>query len=257
MHPVLLEYGRVILYSYGLCVAIGAGLGLWYMRAQAARADISVKRIYDLFFYIIVAGLLGGRFLYVVINLRNFNSFIDIFKIWEGGLVFYGGFAAGFGMFFFLVKKWSVPPLPVLDIIAPAIALGHAFGRLGCFFAGCCYGLPTTLPWAIRFTDPHTLGPIGELIHPTQLYSFLGNTAIFVWLHHSLKKRTFNGEVISRYLVLYGLFRFCVEFLRNDPRGPLFLSLTMMQYISIVLVSTGCIILFKKKKFLVPARQKV
>jgi len=137
----------------------------------------------------------------------------------------------------------------MLDIGAAAIALGQGLGRLGCFTAGCCYGRPTDLPWAVTFTDPRCLAVevLNTPVHPTQLYSSLflmALTGFLVWLH---PRRKFPGQGAAAYLVLYGSFRFGVEFLRSDPRGAFSLmdiTLATSQWISLLAVAAGIIIYY-------------
>jgi phosphatidylglycerol:prolipoprotein diacylglycerol transferase len=124
----------------------------------------------------------------------------------------------------------------VTDIFAPSIAIGHAFGRIGCFLAGCCYGEPCTLPWAVTFTDSRTLAPPGVPLHPTQLYSAIGLLLLFAFLLFLRKKKTFQGELFWTYLLCYSIGRFFLEFLRGDDRGSVLGGLlSTTQAISILL----------------------
>ncbi len=252
MYPVLLKVGRVAFYTYGLCIAAGVLAGMFYLRSKAPRYGLTVKRVYDLVFFMFISGLLGGRLLFVAMNLRRFDSFFDVFKVWEGGLVFYGGFAASLATFFILMKVWKVRIPAVLDVLGPTGALIHAIGRLGCFFAGCCYGYETGLPWGVIFSNPQSLAPLGIRIHPTQVYASLGNAVIFVILHRRLGKKLFDGEVFLWYMIGYGMLRFFNEFLRADPRGPVVLMLTGMQHMSLAIGLTGLCLLVMKRRTLAP-----
>ncbi|MBD3272064.1 MAG: prolipoprotein diacylglyceryl transferase, partial [Elusimicrobia bacterium] len=157
MHPILFKIGNVVFYSYGLFVALGAFAALTYLRIHRSYASLEPKQVYDLVFYVIIGALVGGRVLYVLVNIRDFANPLEVFKIWHGGLIFYGGLAGGFAVLYYVVKRWGLSLLSTLDYSAPAIALAHSFGRMGCFFAGCCYGLETDCPLHILFTDPHSL----------------------------------------------------------------------------------------------------
>jgi len=161
--------------------------------------------------------------------------------IWRGGLVFYGGLIGGAVAFIVAARILKMDLLKSADTVAPAVALGHGIGRIGCFFAGSCYGKPTDLPWAVVFTDPRSLaqGVLGTPVHPVQIYSSLSLMALAVVLIRIRKVSRFEGQVIASYGILYGILRFAMEFLRGDPRGFLAISgvtLSTSQVISLVVV---------------------
>ena len=220
MHPVLFHLGKWTLYSYGFMIAVGILVGLFLARRQAALEGIDQDKIIDIVFYILVAALIGARLLFVLMNFGEYAAHpLDIVKIWQGGLVFYGGLVPGVIIALWYIKRLGLPLWQVADIFAPSLALGHAFGRIGCFLAGCCYGLPCTVPWAVTFTDPRTLALQGIPLHPTQLYSALGLLLLFAFLLFLRKKKTFQGELFWTYLFCYAVGRFFLEFLRGDDRG--------------------------------------
>jgi phosphatidylglycerol:prolipoprotein diacylglycerol transferase len=220
MHPVLFHVGKLYIYSYGLMIAIGIVVGLFLARRQAAREGINPDKIIDISFYALVAALIGSRLLFVLMNLGEYtDNPLDIFKIWEGGVVFYGGLIPAVAIGIWYIKRLNLPLWQVSDIFAPSVAIGHAFGRIGCFLAGCCYGKPSSLPWAVTFTDPRSLAEKGIPLHPTQLYSSLGLFAIFAFLVFLRRKKAFHGELFWSYTLAYSIFRFFIEFLRGDPRG--------------------------------------
>jgi phosphatidylglycerol:prolipoprotein diacylglycerol transferase len=220
MHPVLIHIGKLHIYSYGLMIAIGIVVGLFLARRQATREGIDPDKIIDISFYALVAALIGSRLLFVLMNLGEYtDNPLDIFKIWEGGVVFYGGLIPAVAVGIWYIKRLNLPLWQVSDIFAPSVAIGHAFGRIGCFLAGCCYGKPSSLPWAVTFTDPRSLAEKGIPLHPTQLYSSLGLFAIFAFLVFLRRKKAFHGELFWSYTLAYSIFRFFIEFLRGDPRG--------------------------------------
>lgn len=220
MHPVLFHIGKLHVYSYGLMIAIGIVVGLFLARRQAVREGINPDKIVDIAFYILLAALIGSRLLFVLTNFGEyFADPIKILKIWEGGLVFYGGLIPAVAIGIWYIKRLGLPLWQVTDIFAPSVAIGHAFGRIGCFLAGCCYGMPSSLPWAVTFTDPRSLAPQGIPLHPTQLYSSLGLFATFAFLIWLRKRKTFPGELLWSYILVYSIVRFFMEFLRGDPRG--------------------------------------
>src|SRR5262249_829742 len=156
----LFEIGPVIVHFYGVLVALGIIAGYQMMKWAAIQRDLDPQALADLTALLVFSGLLGARLFYVVLNISYYKvHVIEVFKIWEGGLVFYGGFlsAAAVGQWFVMRKK--LPLGVVADCTAPALAIGQAIGRLGCFMAGCCYGKPTSLPWGVQFKDSLSLGP--------------------------------------------------------------------------------------------------
>ena len=222
MHPILLKIGSITLYTYGLFVALGFMTAIWFAsrRAKARGAAIQHDEITDLFLVILLSSLVGARLLYVIQNFSLFSDHpLDMFKIWNGGLVFYGGFILALVAAMVYVKYKKFDLWPTADLLAPAIALGHAVGRLGCLFAGCCYGKTCDLPWAITFSDPDSLALLGIPLHPTQLYAVFSNLIIFGLLLAMDKKSAFAGRLFWLYILFYGIFRSLIEFFRGDERG--------------------------------------
>lgn len=157
MHPTIVRFGPLSIHSYGLMIAIGFGLALVLMYRLAKKEGLPAGRLMDMAFWAALAGIIGSRLIYVVTRWDEFmvplftRGDLRIFKIWEGGLTFYGGLIGGIIVGLLLVRRWRIPLLPVMDIAGPAVALGQAVGRIGCFLAGCCWGKPSYLPWAISF----------------------------------------------------------------------------------------------------------
>ena len=248
MHPVLLNIGNFNLYTYGLFVALGFMTAVWVSQKNAATHDISPQAVTDIFFVILVSALFGARLLYVLINFNNYkDNWLDIFKIWNGGLVFFGGFLGAVIASFIYMKMQNFNTWKTADLLSPGVALGHALGRLGCFFAGCCYGKICDLPFAIKFTNPESLAPLEVYLHPTQIYSVLSNFILFFILMGIQKKKKFNGMVFLTYIMLYSLFRFIIEFFRGDFRGNfIFDSISMSQGIGLMVFFIALIILIKQ-----------
>ncbi|GAB6062978.1 prolipoprotein diacylglyceryl transferase [Deferrisoma palaeochoriense] len=223
MHPILFQFGKLTVYTYGLFVALGFFAALWVAGREAERLGLEPRKVQDLGLVVLIAALVGARLFYVLVEWEYFVEHPwQVFEIWKGGLVFYGGFVVAALASLAYVRHAGLPVWPTGDAVAPGLALGQALGRIGCFFAGCCYGAECDLPWAVTFTDPRGLAPLNLPLHPTQLYSALGNLAIFLVLYLGFRKRWGGtGRVFGLYLVLYPAFRFVVEFFRNDPRGAL------------------------------------
>lgn len=244
MHPILFRLGPLTLHTYGFLVAAGFLTGIAFAVIQAKKEGIPSDKIIDLGFYIILAAIIGSRLLFILINAGHYIANpLDIFKIWEGGLVFYGGILLAVPTAIWYVTKNRLGLWNTADIFAPSIAIGHAFGRLGCFAAGCCYGkAAAALPWGVIFTDPDCLAPTNVALHPTQLYESAGEFINFLILISLRRYRTFNGQLFMSYLVLYSVLRFTVEFFRGDvERGFIFQNLSVSQGISIAMLLTGVI----------------
>ena len=201
---------------------------IWFSshRAKIRGAAIQSQEITDLFLVILISSLVGARLFYVAQNFSLFSAHpLDIFKIWNGGLVFYGGFIAALVATVIYVKQKGFEIWSTADLLAPGIALGHAVGRLGCLFAGCCYGSTCDLPWAVTFTDPESLAPLNIPLHPTQLYAVISNLIIFCLLLALDRKSAFAGRLFWLYILLYGIFRSLVEVFRGDDRGAFVFNL--------------------------------
>ncbi|MDX9787329.1 MAG: prolipoprotein diacylglyceryl transferase [Desulfobacterales bacterium] len=248
MHPVLIKIGPVSIYTYGLFVALGFLVGILVAQKEAVRLGQAPARVGDLCFYILIAAIIGSRLFYMAVNPGEFmENPLEIFKIWNGGLVFYGGFIAAVVTMVVYLRRKRLPLWQTTDILAPGLAAGHVLGRIGCFFAGCCYGKACALPWAVTFTDPMSLAPHGIPIHPTQLYEVINNLILFSFLWWFRKRKTFDGQVFWVYLLLYGVTRTLLEIFRGDPRG-LFLDglLSISQIIGMALAAIAVAMLIYK-----------
>ncbi len=252
MHPILISLGSFKLYTYGFFIALGFLAGVTLARTEARRMGASPEKFTDLCFYMLIAAILGSRVFYAATAPRVFlDDPLEFFKIWKGGLVFYGAFFAALLTLVIYVKKKAMPFWRTADILAPPLAAGHALGRIGCFFAGCCYGKTCELPWAVTFSHPESLAPVGVALHPTQLYSSLNNFIIFAALWSWRKRKTFDGQLFWLYVLMYGITRSVIEAFRGDFRGgTLFDVLTVSQTIGVsmsVLAAVMLIILGKRR----------
>ncbi|MGM0655190.1 MAG: prolipoprotein diacylglyceryl transferase [Thermodesulfobacteriota bacterium] len=248
MHPILLQIGSLKLYTYGFFVALGFIIAIWFTKRNAKFYGVPNQIVSDLFFTVLISALVGARILYVLINLNTYtDNFLDIFKIWNGGLVFFGGFIGGtLGAIIFLrIKKMDI--WKTADVISPGLALGHAVGRFGCFFAGCCYGKSCSLPIAITFTNPDSLAPLNIPLHPTQLYMIASNVVLFLILLAIQRRKRFNGMVFLSYVMLYSVFRSIIEFFRGDFRGNFFFDfLSLSQGIGLLVSCTALVFMIIK-----------
>jgi phosphatidylglycerol:prolipoprotein diacylglycerol transferase len=248
VHPILIHAGVFTVYSYGVLVATGVLLSLWYARVQAPRAGIDPDQVWNLGIYMVLSAIVIAKVWYVLSDLGYYRDHPgDIFgwSTLQSGGTFYGGVvgAVGFALVYMWVQK--IPALPLFDTYAFALPLGHSIGRVGCFMAGCCYGKPTTLPWGVTFTSEaaeRLVGtPLDIPLHPTQLYEAtveLLNFLILIWLG---RRQTFRGQIIGTYLLLYGVERGTIEFFRGDPGRTMMFhnSVSLMQLVSVALICTG------------------
>ncbi|MBF0118978.1 MAG: prolipoprotein diacylglyceryl transferase [Desulfobacterales bacterium] len=243
MHPILLKLGKLEIYTYGFFIAVGFLVGIFLAKRQAAKEDISPDMILDLGFYILIAAIIGSRIFYIGTNIDFFmNNPIEMFKIWNGGLVFYGGFLGGLITGVLYLKKQKVSIWKTADILAPSLAIGHFFGRIGCLFAGCCYGKQCDLPWSITFKNPQSLAPIGISLHPTQIYDAISNLIIFSFLLFFRRYKKFDGQIFWLYAMFYGIFRIIVEAFRGDFRGVTILNTFSIS--QVIGLSIGVIAIF-------------
>jgi len=252
MHPVLVHLGKITIYTYGFFIAVGFIAGILLAKREAGRLGTDPDLIMDLSFYIIISAIIGSRLFYVLTAPETFMADpLEIFKIWNGGLVFYGGFILSLITAMIYINRKQMLMWQTADILAPSIAIGQFFGRLGCFSAGCCYGKTCDLPWAITFRHPDTLAPLGVPLHPTQLYHALGNLLVFGILWSFRKRKKFHGQLFWIYVVMYGAIRSILEIFRGDFRGRTFCDmLSMSQIVGIAMVITGIamlVILGRKK----------
>ncbi|MFN3550604.1 MAG: prolipoprotein diacylglyceryl transferase [Endomicrobiia bacterium] len=253
MFPILLRIGNLTLRTYGFFVALGVVVAYNYVKYQAAKKNLNWIFLSNLIFFCVLVGLLGGRLLYVILNFEYYKTNIfSVLKIWEGGLVFYGGFFAGiiFGVIYTLLNKQDL--LYTMDILTPALYLGLSIGRIGCFCAGCCYGREVFKGLdflGIVFTHPESLAPIGIKIFPTQLFESGYAFIIFLITHKLLKKNFLKYRIFFLGGMIYSFFRFLNEFIRGDDRGSLILGLYPSQFISIIIFLLFFILIFYIKKW--------
>lgn len=238
MHPILVHFGSFTLYTYGFFLAMGFLAAVWFSKRNARFYDLKPDDISDLFFVILISGIVGARLLYVIINFDDFRaSPLDIFKLWNGGLVFFGGFMGAVAASIVTIRIKNLPFFKTADTIAPGVALGHGIGRLGCFFAGCCYGRQCDLPIAVQFSHPDSLAPLHVPLHPTQIYMVAANLILFLILIFLQRRKRFHGMIFLSYIILYSVFRFIIEFFRGDFRGDFYFEfLSVSQGIGILAI---------------------
>jgi phosphatidylglycerol:prolipoprotein diacylglycerol transferase len=254
MLPKLFQLGPVTIHSYGVLLATAFFVGIILAIRQAKKEGIKPDTILDLGLLIILSSLVGGKILEIAINYRYyFKNPKEIITSLRFGGVYYGGLILAV-LISLLYLRWKKLALwQICDIFAPSIALGVAIGRWGCFFAGCCWGKPTTLPWGVTFTNPYTHQIVGTPLyvplHPTQIYHSLTNFLIFIVLITMRKKKSYEGQLFWFYILLYSITRFFLEYLRDDPRGFVFGgALSTSQFIGILATALALFMLLYLKR---------
>ncbi|MFA5069053.1 MAG: prolipoprotein diacylglyceryl transferase [Candidatus Omnitrophota bacterium] len=242
MHPILFDLGPVKVYSYGVMLAAAFFICLFLAAKRCPMFGIRQDAFSNLVAILLLFGIAGARILYV---LSEFDYFVrnplEIFMINKGGLIFYGAFILSPLLGIAYAKKSRMSIADTADLLAPFIALGHSIGRIGCFLNGCCYGRPTDSVIGVCFPTSHVR------VYPVQIFSSIGLFCIFLILFRAQKNRAFKGQVFAWYLILYGIFRFSIEFFRADLPA-LFLGLSLTRIISIVFVLTGSSIIYFSRR---------
>ena len=264
MYPRLLEFpwtvpvlGQVTIYTYGVLLATAYLLGLKLATVRAKARGLDGAKVLDLGIYIIISALIGAKLLLVVTDFRVFQADPkELLTLARSGGVFYGGLIMAVTVALWYIRRAGLPLWTTCDAFAPGIALGHVVGRFGCFFAGCCSGKETSVPWAITFTDPFAAAnvgtPLGVPLHPTQLYEAGAELLILAILLFTEKKgRPFPGRTFWLYLLLYAISRFIIEFYRGDPRGSVGVFSTS-QFISIILAPLAIVMLVRLSRTTTP-----
>src|ERR1700730_8902268 len=248
MYPRLLELGPITVYTYGVLLAAAYLLGLKLAMVRAKARKLDHTRVLALGIYIIISALLGAKLLLLVTDWRTFTSSPgELLTLVRSGGVFYGGLIVAVAVSLWYIRRVGLPLWTTCDVFAPGIALGHVIGRLGCLMAGCFYGLPTTKPWGITFTDPFAAlnvgTPLNQPLHPTQLYEAGAELIILaVLLLTERKGRVFPGRTFWGYMLLYAISRFIIEFYRGDERG-IIMGFSTSQFISLILAPFAVVML--------------
>jgi phosphatidylglycerol:prolipoprotein diacylglycerol transferase len=269
MLPTLFELGSFKIHSFGVMVAIGFVMGIWWCGREAVRLGYERDRILDLCFWLLISGVLGARILFVIVNWHEFWRFfaaqreaqgvvggtaswiVEMLAIWKGGIVWYGGLLGAFGVGVLYMRRHKLPVFATSDLIAPGVMLGLAFGRLGCFAAGDDHGRVVESAWkavqaggkapwwTLTFANPQSLIPddmLGKPLYPTQLMMSGKDLIIFAVLLWMRRIKTFHGQLVWTMMIMYAVLRAYVEYYRGDVgRGFLIPGIiSTSQFISIL-----------------------
>jgi len=247
MFPVAFEIYGFPIHTYGIFMALGFAAALFVAISLGKQSNIKPEDIGDVCLVALLTGLIGGRLLFVAVEWDQFKDELSSIIFRRDGFVFFGGLVFSTLATYLFIKYKKLELGKLADILAPALALGHSIGRLGCFSQGCCYGKPFEYGLLFPESAPASIHFHGVPVHPTQLYESLALLIIFGILMKARKSSRFDGSIFLIYLSLYSIFRFFNEFLRADDRGFYFYGISVSQLISIVIVGVSIFILLKVK----------
>lgn len=252
MQKDLFTIGPLTIHGYGLMIGIGVLAAILLTAYRAKKRGIDPDIIFGLGIVLLVSGFFGAKLLYCLLDAGAFFK-NPLELLTNSGFVVYGGIIGGVLGAFLYCRIKKLPFLQILDLIAPSVALAQGFGRIGCFFAGCCYGRETS-SWLYVEFQHSDLAPNGVHLIPTQLISSAGDFLFALILLLYARKARPEGRTLSLYFILYSAGRFIIEFFRNDYRGSIgFLSTS--QFIALITLVFGVGLYFYKKR--VPMEEKV
>ncbi|RXM77864.1 prolipoprotein diacylglyceryl transferase [Clostridium tetani] len=237
MKPVLFELFGLKIYGYGAMIALGILAAVILLDKRSKKRGYNEDHIFNMGIVGIIGGILGGKLLYIIVDIKNIIDNPEILKDLGNGFVIYGAIIGGAISVYLYCKKKNWDVLKMLDLVVPSVALAQGFGRIGCFLAGCCYGKPTKLPIGVMFTNS-PFAPSNIHLHPTQIYSSIFDFLLAFFLLWYSRKAEKSGRVFSLYVIIYGVGRVIVEFLRGDPRGNVSM-LSTSQFISLFTIIIG------------------
>ena len=232
-------------------VALAFLAGLWVTLRLAKMRGLDPEKITNLVVYVALAGLLGAKILMQFFDWRGWAEVFTLNTLQSAG-VYQGGLILAMAFAWYYTRKHGMAILPTADLFAPGIALGHGIGRLGCFAAGCCWGVECKLPWAVTFHNPDasilTGVPLETPLHPSQIYEFATEIILFWILYKLYQKAHPEGRIIGLFLVLSSISRFLIEFTRNHEQAlPFGLPFSITQWIALGLFALGLMILARQK----------
>lgn len=252
MHPILLNLGPIPIHTYGFLIAVGFLVALQVIKRLASKEKLPIEKTLDLAFWGLAVGFVGARLLFILTRLDTFIADpISIFKVWEGGLVFFGGPILAVPFVVWYIRKHKLNLWKTIDVFAPALVIAHAFGRLGCFSAGCCYGRPTGNNWGVKFySDLVEKEFQGINLHPTQLYESFSLLILFFGLLWIQRHKKFDGQTALSYFMVYPIIRSIVEIFRGDILRGFIIEpyLSTSQFISLLVFIGASVALFYRLK---------
>jgi phosphatidylglycerol:prolipoprotein diacylglycerol transferase len=249
MHPILIQFFGLSIHSYGVMLAIGFMVGISLAAKEATRKGLDPEKVLNLSFWILVSSIVGSRLFHCIVFYPQYlRDPLRILKLWEGGLVFYGGFLGAVIVSVIYTRVNRMNFWEISDTLIPSVMIGLMFGRIGCTLAGCCFGKQCSpdFLFGITFHNPIGLGIKNVPLYPTQPLEAIGALLIFLILWFHRKRIRFHGELLAICLILYSITRSLIEVLRDDPRGFVHLGgLTMSesQFVSVFMFLLALVIL--------------
>jgi phosphatidylglycerol:prolipoprotein diacylglycerol transferase len=267
--------GSIPVQSYGTMILVGFVFAVWIAARRSPQLGIEPHHCLDIGVYGVFVGLGGSRVFDILMNWNDFNPFhaggfdvarvADMFKLWKGGLVFYGAFLAVIPYGFLYCRRNKLPGLPFIDLLIMSVVTGLAFGRIGCFLNGCCFGKTCSLPWAVKFPARLPPGdsaahawhaangwiaasaPYSLPVHPTQIYASIAAALTAAFLYAYWPRRKYDGQILSLAMIMVGATRFFEELLRDDE-GAVFPSIcgwmTIAQWVALFIIALGFGLMF-------------
>jgi phosphatidylglycerol---prolipoprotein diacylglyceryl transferase len=251
MHPILFESESFTIYTYGFCIAIGALLGFLYMYWQGKKQfGLTFDQSNNLFIMLVLAGIIGGKFFLIFEDPALYlNKPSRLFS--GSGFVFYGSLLLAIPIMIWYFKKIKIPVLGMLDVMAIVTCIVHGFGRIGCFMAGCCYGIPTDSFLGVIFTDAKCQAePLNTALHPTQLYEATLIFIIMIALWRFQYRKKFDGQLFLIYLITYAFGRGVLELFRGDLQRGFVIEgiLSNSQFISLFVIAVAIFFYIRLKR---------
>ncbi|MHB0999730.1 MAG: prolipoprotein diacylglyceryl transferase [Armatimonadota bacterium] len=255
MYSILFYIGPVPVRAYGLMLWVGLMLGLYRTVWAARRTSINPEHAVDVILISVLAGVFGAHIVSILLDLPFYwQNPGEIVGLWKGilspsgglrGLSFHGGLIGGVGAAYIYTRRKKINFTEMLDLCTPGLAIGYGITRIGCFLNGCCYGVPTDLPWGVRFDADALSHQLTPPSHPTQLYAFGASIVIYMILVAVEKRRKFAGQVFLSYIAAYSVYRFLNEFLRRGVTAEVwFGGMTEAQIVSIIMLVVSIPILY-------------
>lgn len=240
-----LTIGNFSIYWYGVLIALGLALAVWYGMRECKRINFDSDHVINMLLIALPLSIICARAYYVIFNFNMYKSdLLSIFDIRSGGIAIYGAVIGAFLTVYFYCRKNKLCLGTVLDLLAVGLLIGQAIGRWGNFVNGEAFGSVTSLPWAMTIKNNGRL--VADMVHPTFLYESLWNCTGVVILLLLKKRKRFEGELFSSYMVWYGLGRFMIEGLRTDS---LYIGVfRISQLLSIFILLAGLFIIIKNYK---------